>query len=104
MFFIDPEQKPALKLFLKTAVALAVVLIILLLSGIETWKTILLILDHDADIGFIDALPISLFLTFFIYGILVVVDAETILGRYVIVWSLLGVKTLLTMAIISHLL
>lgn len=102
MFFIDPEQKPALKLFLKTTVALVICALLLILTGVEAWRTLLYVWEEDEDIGFFDALSISLFLTFLIYGVLVALDPETILGRYVIVWFLLGLKTVFTMSLISQ--
>jgi hypothetical protein len=100
-FFIDPEQKPAFKLLLRTIFALATCLIILVFTGIEAWDTIILVFKSGLGLGFVDALPISMFLTFFVYGVLVVLDSETILGRYIVVWTLLGLKTLFTMVLIS---
>jgi len=100
-FFIDPEQKPALTLLLKTVLALVTCLIVLAFTGISAWGTVIHLYRSGTDLGFVDALPISLFLTFFVYGTLVVFDPETILGKYVVVWALLGLKTLLTMSLFS---
>jgi len=100
-FFNDPDQKPALALFLKTLLAMAICLAFMVLSGVEAWKTITLWFETDADIGFFDALSISIFLTFLVYGFLVLLDPETILGKYRVVWSLLGLKTFLTASFIS---
>lgn len=103
-FFIDPEQKPAFILLLKTILALVTCLIVLAFTGISAWGTVIHLFRSGADLSFVDALPISIFLTFFVYGTLVVFDPETILGKYVAVWALLGLKTLLTMTLISSIL
>lgn len=100
-FFSDPEQKPAFILLLRTILALTTCLIVLVFTGIKAWDAIILVFKSGMDLSFVDALPISMFLTFLVYGALVVFDAETILGRYVVVWTLLGLKTLLTMSLIS---
>ncbi len=100
-FFIDPEQKPAFILLLKTLFALATCLVVLVFTGTKAWDTIIVVFKSGIDLGLVDALPISMFLTFLVYGVLVVLDSETMLGRYIVVWTLLGLKTLLTMVLIS---
>lgn len=101
MFFIDPDQKNATGILLKLFLALSVVLVFLIFTGLKSWDILINKFINDFDIDFVSALPISFFLTFLIYAILIVINPEEVLTKYRIVWSLLSVKAFTTTILIS---
>jgi len=101
MFFIDPDQKNAVGVLLKLFLALALVVVLLILTGLKSWDILINKISHDLDIDLISALPISFFLTFLVYAFLIIINPEEVLTKYRIVWSLLSVKAFITTTLIS---
>jgi len=101
MFFIDPDQRRAVRVLLKLVLALLALLALLIFTGLKSWDTLENKIFYDLDIDFFDALPISFFLTFFIYAFLILINPEEVLTKYKTVWSLLSVKAFTTTALIS---
>jgi len=101
MFFIDPDQKNAGLILLKLLAALLIVFAILVITGIKSWEILSDNFINNSDIDFLEAIPISLFLTFALYAIFIFVNPEDFLAKYRLSFLLLLLKSLLSTALIS---